>query len=119
MSASPRSRRLNVETIGDVTVAHLLERRIIDEANVRALGEELFKLAEGQRRKVVLDFKDVEYLSSAALSKLVELNSKLCRRDGNLVLCGIRSDIFEVFRITRLDRLFIICPNVDEAIHEA
>jgi anti-sigma B factor antagonist len=119
MSAAPRSRRLKVETIGDILVVHLLERRIIDEDNVRALGEELFKLAEGPHRKLVLDFKDVEYLSSAALSKLVEVHSRLCRRDGHMVLCGIRPDIFDVFRITRLDRLFTTCQTEDEALQLA
>src|SRR5438874_1612969 len=78
MSAQPRRRRLEVEDIGDVTVVNFVDRKILDEQNIQIIGEQLFSLVdEVGRRKLLLNFSNVEYLSSAALGKLITLNKKL------------------------------------------
>ena len=66
MSTQPRRRRLEVEDIGDVTVVNFVDRKILDEQNIQVIGEQLFGLVdEVGRRKLLLNFGNVEYLSSA------------------------------------------------------
>ena len=78
MSSQPRRRRLEVEDIGDVTVINFVDRKILDEQNIQVIGEQLFGLVDQDgRRKLLLNFGNVEYLSSAALGKLITLNKKL------------------------------------------
>jgi anti-sigma B factor antagonist len=78
MSQPPRRRRLEVEDIGDVTVVNFVDRRILDEQNIQVIGEQLFSLVdEVGRRKILLNFGNVEFLSSAALGKLIALHKKL------------------------------------------
>jgi anti-sigma B factor antagonist len=55
-----------------------------------------------------LDLGDVQYLLSAALGKLIKLNKKVVGRGGKLRIENLRSDILDVFRITRLDKVFDI-----------
>jgi anti-sigma B factor antagonist len=98
-----------VEDIGDVTVVNFVDRKILDEQNIQVIGEQLFSLVDNSgRRKVLLNFSNVEYLSSAALAKLITLNKKLQQVNGRLVLCNIDPQIYEVFEITKLNRLFEI-----------
>lgn len=112
-----KDRRIDIEEIGAVTVVRLLEKKILDEANIEALGQELYALVDRDgRRKVVLDFKAVEYLSSAALGKLVSLEKKMNLAKGKLVLCSIRKDIYEVFKLLQLPKVLTICSDVDEAL---
>jgi anti-sigma B factor antagonist len=112
-----KDRRIDIEEIGAVTVVRLLEKKILDEANIEALGQELYALVDKDgRRKVVLDFKAVEYLSSAALGKLVSLEKKMNLAKGKLVLCNIRKDIYEVFKLLQLGKVLTICSDLDEAI---
>src|SRR6185369_7487108 len=107
MSSQPRRRRLEVEDIGDVTVVNFTDRKILDEQNIQAIGEQLFSLVdEAGRRKILLNFGNVEYLSSAALAKLITLNKKLQQVGGRLILCRIDPQIREVFEITKLNKLF-------------
>src|SRR5436309_12111724 len=109
MSSQPRRRRLEVEHIGDVTVVNFVDRKILDEQNIQAIGEQLFQLVdELGRRKILLNFGNVEYLSSAALGKLITLNKKLQQAGGRLILCNIDAQIYEVFEITKLNKLFSI-----------
>ena len=109
MSGQPRRRRLEVEDIGDVTVVNFTDKKILDEQNIQVIGEQLFSLVdELGRRKILLNFSNVEYLSSAALGKLITLNKKVNGSGGKLILCNIDPTIYEVFEITRLNKLFNI-----------
>ena len=117
MSAQPRRRRLEVEPIGDVTVVNFIDRKILDEQNIQIIGEQLFSLVEVERvKKMLLNFRNVEYLSSAALGKLITLNKKMQTAGGKLVLCNIDPQIYEVFEITKLDKLFKIKKDEQEAL---
>ena len=117
MSAQPRRRRLEVEDIGDVTVVNFTDKKILDEQNIQIIGEQLFNLVdELSRRKLLLNFSNVEYLSSSALGKFITLNKKVQTAAGKLVMCNINDDIFEVFEITKLNKLFNIQKDEQTAL---
>src|SRR5713101_7214094 len=117
MSSQPRRRRLEAEEIGDVTVVSFMDRKILDEQNIQVIGEQLFSLVdEAGRRKILLNFGNVEYLSSAALAKLITLNKKLQQAGGRLVLCNIDPQIYEVFEITKLNKFFKIMKEEQAAL---
>lgn len=117
MSTQPRRRRLEVEDIGDVTVVNFIDRKILDEQNIAKIGEDLFSLVdELGRKKIILNFGNVEYLSSAALGKFITLNKKVAGAQGKLILCNIDPQIYEVFEITKLNKLFIIHKTEQEAL---
>ena len=109
--------RLEVSEVGGVTVIRFVDRKILDEANIQELGKELFALVEEDNRKsLLLNFSNVEFLSSAALGKLITLDKKVKAHGGKLKLCNIRPEIHEVFAITRLDRLFDIQTDESAAL---
>jgi anti-sigma B factor antagonist len=56
----------------------------------------------------VLDLSGVQYLSSSALGKLVNIKKRLGPSRGALRIRGLHSDLAEVFRITRLDQVFVV-----------
>src|SRR5215475_29688 len=117
MSSPARRRRLEVEPIGDVTVVNFVDRKILDEQNIQVIGEQLFSLVDEEgARKVLLNFSNVEYLSSAALGKLITLNKKLQGVGGRLILCNIHPQIYEVFEITRLNKLLNIRKDEQEGL---
>jgi len=117
MSTQPRRRRLEVEPIGDVTVVNFVDRKILDEQNIQIIGEQLFSLVDEEGcKKLLLNFGNVEYLSSAALGKLITLNKKLQNAKGKLILCNIDTQIHEVFEITKLDKFFKIMKDEQTAL---
>jgi len=102
-------RRLDVSEIGDVTVVRFRDPKIIEDLNIQELGSEMFRLVEVEdRRKLLLNFSTVDFLSSAALGKLITLNKKIQATGGRLVLCSISPEIYEVFKITQLNKFFEI-----------
>ena len=110
-------RRISTTKIGDVTVVKFVDKKILDEANIQELGVELFALIEQENRKnVLLDFSNVEFLSSAALGKLITLDRKAKAAKGKLKMCSIRAEIYEVFQITKLNKVFDIKKDEEEAV---
>lgn len=109
--------RLDIENIGSVTVARFLDRKILDEANIELVGRELFAMVDSDgRTEIILDFDLVEYLSSAALGKLITMHKKVSTAGGKLVLCNIHKDILEVFQLTRLDQVLTLCKSLDDSL---
>jgi anti-sigma B factor antagonist len=115
MSAQPRRSRLQTEMIGDVLVVNFVDRKILDEQNIQIIGEQLFGLVD-QNQKILLNFGNVEYLSSAALGKLIALNKKVKAAGGRLILCSIDPNIYEVFELTRLDQILKIESDEQKAL---
>ena len=117
MSQQPRRRRLEVEDSGDVSVVHFVDKKILDEQNIQMIGDDLFRLVdELGRRKILLNFGNVEFLSSAALGKLITMNRKVQAVRGKLILCNISKEIREVFEITKLDKFFKIMKEEQQAL---
>ena len=117
MSGQPRKRRLEVEDAGDVTVVNFVDKKILEEQSIQAIGDQLFELVDSEgRKKMVLNFTNVEYLSSAALGKIIALNNRVKKAGGKLALCKIRPDIKEVFTITKLDKIIKIVDDEQAAI---
>ena len=102
------------------TREELLEQALIhsfEQAGDERFGEQLFALVDDQgHKKLLLNFTNVEYLSSAALGKFITLNKKVTGAGGKLVLCGIDPTIYEVFEITRLNKLFNIQKDEQSAL---
>lgn len=108
--------RITVAEVGDVTAVNFVDRKILDEAIIQELGRELFNLIEEGRNRLLLNFSNVEFLSSAALGKLITLDKKVKSASGVLRLSNIRPEIYEVFAITRLNKLFEIHDDEADAL---
>ena len=109
--------RLLVSEVGDVTLVRFRDQKILDDLNIQELGRELSRLVEIEnRKKLLLNFSAVEFLSSAALGKLITLDKKVKAAEGTLKLCNIQSEIYEVFAITKLNRLFDIKEDETDAL---
>ena len=98
------------ECVGDVTVFRFTDAKTIDEKYVRQfLGEDFLQLVDQHGSgKIVFDLATVEFLSSAALGKLITLQKKIKERGGHLVLASVVPDLYEVFEITKLSKIFTI-----------
>jgi len=110
-------RRIDVSKLGDVTIIKFVDKKILDEAGILELGSELFGLVEVEnRKKILLSFTGVEFLSSAALGKLITLDRKVKSHKGRMKMSDIRPEILDVFQITKLDKVFDIHAGEAEAI---
>jgi len=109
--------RLRVTDEDGVTRIEFIDRNILDEASIQQIGEEISKLIDAQTNpRVLISFSNVDHLSSAALGTLITINNKIRSKDGQLRLANIDPQIYEIFVITKLNKLFQIHETADEAL---
>ncbi|RJP40593.1 MAG: anti-sigma factor antagonist [Phycisphaerales bacterium] len=114
--ASDKS-HLTFHASGDVTVVEFSDRKILDELSINEIGEELTGLVGRQPGiRLLLNFRNVEHLSSAALGMLIKLNQAIGEKRGSMKLSNISPQIYEVFKITRLNEVFDIHDTADRAL---
>lgn len=101
----------------DIRIVEFTHNKILDEGNITEIGATLGTLIdESAQPKLLLDFANVDHLSSAALGMLINVNNKIKQKNGQLRLANIKPQIFEVFVITKLNKLFRILPTRPEAM---
>lgn len=111
------SSHLRIKRSTGVSVVEFADRKILEELSIQEIGEELHQVVESEPGiKLLLNFKNVDHLSSAALGMLITLNKRVKEQSGELKLSDINRQIFEVFKITRLNRVFEIHETADQAL---
>ncbi|MGH7213367.1 MAG: STAS domain-containing protein [Tepidisphaeraceae bacterium] len=108
---------VSVQQQKDIRVVEFTNNKILDEGNIAEIGQTLSSLIDEQAiPKLLLDFANVDHLSSAALGMLINANKRIKEKNGQLRLANIKSQIMEVFVITKLNKMFRILPNRAEAL---
>ncbi len=117
MSQTSRRKQLEVHDDGEIAVVSFIDREIFDEYIIQKIGEDLFSLVdELGKKKVLLNFSDVEYMSSLALGKFLTLQHKLKNTGGKLGMCCIEDEVYETFELTKMNRLFDIQKEEQTAL---
>ncbi|MBX3421294.1 MAG: STAS domain-containing protein [Pirellulaceae bacterium] len=108
---------LITNTVNGVTIVRFKEKRIVDAGNIEAIGDEMVSLVKVQHLKnILLNFEGVEFLSSAAFNKLIQLNQEAKNVGGILRITGLRAEILEAFKMLRLHKIFDIRKSEADAI---
>ena len=64
----------------------------------------------------LVDFSQTGYIDSSGLGVLVSLSKKIREAGGALRLANLNDDLKTLFELTKLDTLFQIASNRDEAL---
>jgi anti-sigma B factor antagonist len=110
--------QLNIRDNGNVVVVDFNHAKLLDDGTLREIGQEFQRLPleAAAARRLLLNFANVEYMSSMMIGHIVRLN-KQCKADKiRLMLCTISPNIMEVFTITRLNKILEIAKDEQSAV---
>ncbi|TWU34199.1 STAS domain-containing protein [Novipirellula artificiosorum] len=105
------------QTNNEILVVGFTDSKILDSQRIEQVGRELQEMIpQAIHKKMLLVFRGVSFMSSAMITKLVMLN-KGCKAQGvNLKFCEVSPNVMEVFKITKLNKLFDIQDNEEKAM---
>jgi anti-anti-sigma factor len=73
----------------------------------------LFDLLEQDgKMDVALNFADVTYVNSSNIAKMLKLRKMVLGKGGRLVLCGVTTQVWGVFLVTGLDKIFAFADDL-------
>lgn len=109
---------LRTQVTDGVLIVYFNDTKILDEAKIQAIGAELLEAADNASndKRLLLNFNGVGFMSSAMIGKLVLL-SKKCKKDTVVLkLCNIATNVAEVFKIMKLNKVFEIYKTEEKAM---
>ena len=98
----------------DVTLIEVEGQLIV--GNPQDLKNQVMEQLEGGDLKFVIDFANTGYIDSSGLGVLVSLSKKIREQGGELRLSCLNDDLRTLFELTKLDTLFKITNNKEEAL---
>jgi len=104
--------------IGDYTVIEFITPSLMDPIVLENTAQALYKIIdEEDKRKIIMDFEKVQYLSSQAIGIVLAMYKKLnSLKNSKLILCSVGPKLMELIKLTRLDRLLTIKATQKEAL---
>jgi len=82
-------------------------------------GRVLDYIENNKPKLVIVDFEKVKFFSSQVLGLLLNIRSRLKENGGELLISSINPQLYRVFKITNLDKIFQFFPDRDSAIKSA
>jgi anti-sigma B factor antagonist len=99
---------------GEVTLIEVEGQLIV--GNRQELKQQVLEQLEDGDQKFVIDFANTGYIDSSGLGVLVSLSKKIREQGGELRLSSLNDDLRTLFELTKLDTLFRITDNKQQAL---
>lgn len=117
MSTAAEFKRIRIDEVRGVTIVRFNDHRIIEDNQIQEIKQELFSLVDAENhRKILINFDEVDFVSSAMFGGFIGLHRRVTERNGKLVLCTVHPAVYNVFATTKLNRLFDIKDDLDTAL---
>jgi anti-sigma B factor antagonist len=109
---------LKQEKVRDTTVLFLQEERI-DAHNSGELKEFILAMIERGDATIVVQLANVRFIDSSGLGALLSGYKNAAAKSGKLSLSNLQPQVLSMFELTRLNRVFEIYPDLQEAFDNA
>ena len=108
--------RISDEVKGDIVIIHL-EGKVMGGPDATMFHGKLHEFVDAGKKKIVVDLKKVEWMSSVGLGMLISALTTMRNSDGQLKLANVTQGIQSLLTITRLVTIFEAHDSVEEAIN--
>ena len=81
---------------------------VVDE--VAEFRIKINKLIEEGNKNFIFNFSQCDFIDSTGLGALVAIYKKCVEKGGSVKLKSLKPEVEKLFKLTRLDKVFEICP---------
>ncbi len=108
---------IELDNINKVFVVKFKDHKVMDPARIETMGKELMSLLAGNdSERMLINFDNVSFFSSAAINKLIVLEKRIRSQGGQIRLSNLRPEVRDLFSYTNLDSMFQIKDEQEEAL---
>jgi anti-sigma B factor antagonist len=108
--------KIALEHVGEWTVVRPMEPSLMDTKPIEALTSRVESLVAGGEANLVLDLREVKYISSSMIGALLAARKAANARGGQVILAGLSDALRQLLTLVKLDKLFKIEPDVRTAL---
>ncbi len=109
---------LGISEQDGITVIEFLDPLVLDAFHVQRVSKQLMDMVELQKPlRIVMDLSAIKMLSSRTLGVFLDMRQKLQPLGGKMVICGIDPQLYRVFKVTSLDKIFDFFSTRQDALN--
>lgn len=109
--------KLQIKTSNRGNILVLSVAGSLDALTASQLNQELKARIDSGTSKLICDLSGLEFIASAGVGTLLANLRAAQTAGGNLVLCGLRREVLDVFELLNFSALFKISSDVEAAAH--
>ncbi len=116
--AAANFKHISIKDTNGIAVVDFVNTQVMFATDVvDEIGNELHSLiSDHGYSKIILDFSNVQYVSSMMLAKLASLEKHVEIAKGQLKLCRLGPILQDTFRIGHFERVFSVYDNAELAL---
>jgi anti-sigma B factor antagonist len=107
---------LELEVLNTEAASILKIKGDVDLYSSPQVRKEVITLITKMNKNLLVDLAEVTYMDSSGVATLVEALQLTKKRGGKLKLFSLGSTVRDVFELSRLDKVFDICDNQQQAL---
>ena len=88
----------------------------LDSNTSQGFENKIFQAIDDGSKSMIIDFKDLDYISSAGLRVILKATKALKREEGKMMLCDMQDYVKEVFEIAGFDSFLPIVGTMNDAL---
>ena len=111
-----RKELIMTEVREEITIVHFMEKSLLDMVVAEELKRNLLNLVSEGAEKMIINFSNVDFMSSSFISVLIVVHAQMESAEGQLRLCGLAPSLLKLFEMTNLDRMFKILATEGDAV---
>lgn len=89
----------------------------LDAITTPSIEKKVFEHIHNGQTKLIIDFSELDYLSSAGMRMLLSMTKKL-KNVGKLVLCSVNDNVLDVLKMSGFDRVLEMETNEESALRK-
>jgi anti-sigma B factor antagonist len=109
---------LHLEKRDGYGVLFIQEQRI-DAHNASELKDTILHLIEQGEKNMIVQLEQVRFIDSSGLGALLSGHKHATAKSGKLALANLQKQVLSMFELTRLNTVFEIYGNVNDAVNPA
>jgi anti-anti-sigma factor len=94
----------------EIVILDLTDEPVLSD-ELHAATEQLSALGGDRSPHLVLNFAGVSYINSSNLAQLLKLKKRLGEVGRRMKLCSVSDEVWSIFMVTGLDRVFQFAPD--------
>jgi anti-anti-sigma factor len=90
--------------------------KIHSSEDTEGLLTQLERELKNQKKQFLFEVSNLEYITSTGLNFFIRSLTRIRNAGGELVVCNMHGTVEKLFKISKLNEIFIICPTVEEGL---
>ena len=112
-----RKLTIDIDGVSGTDITKVTVQGFLDAHTVPEMEKVIQDLIHDGKYKIIVDFKELSYISSAGLGVFMSVIGDVKSNDGDIVLMEMPPKIYKVFDLLGFTEIFTIVDNEEAAIH--